>query len=105
MSAQLERVLVEIKAERVLVNVLAETPDGWALNPRSVFHELGTVRKVSVPGKKGFVEVWQWSSEGYRGQEPTKAKAVSAMLLDVGYVETSLTATIPDLLGDWEANA
>ncbi|MGG7510872.1 hypothetical protein [Plantibacter sp. YIM 135249] len=91
-------VLVEVRGDRVLVQILGNTPDGLAINPRSVFHELGTVRKVNVPGKKGFVSVWRWSSEGYSGEAGTKAKAIEAMLADVDYVETPLTATIPDLL-------
>lgn len=95
------RVLVEITGDEVHIQELTETADGPALNTVSPFEMLGTVRQAKVPGKNGDVSAWVWESEGSRGRAATKARGIDAMLADAGYVQVSLTATIPDLLGDW----
>lgn len=99
-------VLVEIKGTAVSVQECVRTPLGVALNPRGAFSPLGTVMEAKVPGKAGReVKAWRWASEGYTGDESSKAKAVAAMLADAGYEQVALTATIPDLLAGLEATS
>lgn len=99
MTADMIAVLVDLRFDAVHIQELAATPSGLALDSLSPFEFLGTVREVNVerPGV-GLLTSWRWESEGESGHEPTRSKAVAAMLADAGYVETTLTATIPDLL-------
>lgn len=91
-------VLVELRSDEVHVQVLARTKEGLALDSWSPFAKLGTVRQTTVEGARGKRSAWRWESEGESGTEATRSEAVAAMLTDAGYVETNLTATIPDLL-------
>lgn len=95
-------VLVELRGDEVHVQVLAVTTEGLALDSWSPFAKLGTVRETTVEGARGKRSAWRWESEGEAGVERTRSDAVAAMLLDAGYAETTLTATIPDLLSGFE---
>lgn len=100
-------VLVDLKGYEVHIQELVETTDGLALNERATFSLLGTIREALIPGAREGSEIkgWRWESEGYSGETKSKAAAIDAMLTDAGYVQVTLTATIPDLLGDWDGAA
>lgn len=104
--SELIPVLVEVKGSTVSVQECVRSPLGIALNPRAAFSPLGTVTEAKAPGRSGReINVWRWASEGYTGDESSKAKALAAMLADAGYEQITLTATIPDLLADLEATS
>jgi hypothetical protein len=92
-------VLVTVRGAMVLIEKLARTPDGLAIDSHARLVEVGTVIQARVPGKRnGHALVWWWSADGKTGDAKTKARAVADMLAQGGFHQVPDTATIPDLL-------
>ncbi|AGW41721.1 hypothetical protein O159_22810 [Leifsonia xyli subsp. cynodontis DSM 46306] len=104
MSPDTIPVLIDITGNEIHILELINTPVGLALNDRGVYSLLGTVREAQIAGARegSLINSWRWDSEGYSGEAKTKAAAIAAMLTDTGYVQATLTDTIPDLLDHWD---
>lgn len=92
-------VLVDIRQDKIMVQQLANTPDGPALVEGMRHMHIGNVKKYTSRDEKGAYRTgWRWwDVAGGRGESTTKEQAIIHMLSFSGFREVTLNDTIPSL--------